>query len=151
MVLASKYISHIVRGISSGWEALKHNRRLPNKLAEKYGQTFEEMYNAPPNEEELKVLERLSNGGEEDPKERIIMEMLYQVIKYKCLEQDISIDMVLPRGELKKIRSDEDDALVLLGDGWRTEMLGTYFLNWLSEASKMKVDLLPNKIIIHPE
>lgn len=88
---------------------------------------------------------------DEDPKEQIIMEMLYQVIKYKCLEEDISINMVVPRGELRKIRADEDDALELLAGGWRQEMLGAYFLDWLSNANRMKVDLLNDRIVIHPE
>ncbi|MCB0588513.1 MAG: HRDC domain-containing protein, partial [Phaeodactylibacter sp.] len=151
MVMPAKYIGHIVRSISSGREALKHNRRIPGKLAEKYGATFEELYRRPASPEEREILQRLPSEQDEDPKEQIIMEMLYQVIKYKCLEEDISINMVVPRGELKKIRADEDDALELLAGGWRQEMLGAYFLDWLSNANRMKVDLLDEKIVIHPE
>ena len=151
MVLPAKYISHIVRGISSGREALKHSRRIPTRTAEKYGAIFEELYNRPVSDEEREILKRMPSESDEDPKERIIMEMLYQVIKYKCLEQDISINMVVPRGELKKIRADEDDALDVLAVGWRQEMLGAYFLDWLSNANRMKVDLLDDRIVIHPE
>ncbi|MCO6479346.1 MAG: HRDC domain-containing protein [Phaeodactylibacter sp.] len=151
MVLPAKYISHIVRSISSGREALKHNRRIPRRTAEKYGAIFEELYNRPVTDEEREILKRIPSDIDDDPKEQIIMEMLYQVIKYKCLEEDISINMVVPRGELKKIRADDDDALDLLSGGWRQEMLGAYFLDWLSNANRMKVDLLENRIVIHPE
>ena len=151
MVLPAKYIGHIVRSISSGQEALKHNRRIPSKMADKYGATFEELYKRPVSDEERQVLKRIPSENDEDPKEQIIMEMLYQVIKYKCLEEDISINMVVPRGELKKIRADEDDALELLAGGWRQEMLGAYFLDWLSNANRMKVDLHDNRIVIRPE
>ncbi len=150
MVLPAKYISHIVRGIASGKDALKQNRRIPNKMAEKFGREFEDMYQQEITPEEKEILRRIPSEIDEDPKEKIIMEMLYQVIKYKCLEEDISINMVVPRGELKKIRADDDDALELLGDGWRKEMLGAYFLDWLSMANEMKVDLEPGRIIIHP-
>ncbi|MCB0546102.1 MAG: HRDC domain-containing protein [Phaeodactylibacter sp.] len=151
MVLPAKYISQIVRSISSGREALKHNRRIPGRTAEKYGGVFEELYNRPISDEEREILKRIPSEMDEDPKEQIIMEMLYQVIKYKCLEEDISINMVVPRGELRKIRADEDDALELLAGGWRQEMLGAYFLDWLSNANRMKVDLLNDRIVIHPE
>ena len=151
MVLPAKYISQIVRSISSGREALKHNRRIPSKTAERYGAIFEELYNRPVTDEEKEILKRIPSDLDDDPKEQIIMEMLYQVIKYKCLEEDISINMVVPRGELKKIRADEDDALELLAGGWRQEMLGAYFLDWLSNANRMKVELHENRIVIRPE
>ncbi len=151
MVLPAKYIGHIVRSIPSGREALKHNRRIPPKTAEKYGAIFEELYQRPATEEERQILKLIPSENNEDPREQIIMEMLYQVIKYKCLEENISIDMVVPRGELKKIRADEDDAPGLLAGGWRQEMLGAYFLDWLSNANRMKVDLLEDRIVIHPE
>lgn len=151
MVLPAKYISHIVRSISSGSEALKHNRRIPPKTADKYGAIFEELYKRPVSDEERKILKQIPSDHNEDPKEQIIMEMLYQVIKYKCLEENISIDMVVPRGELKKIRADDDDALELLAGGWRQEMLGAYFLDWLSNANRMKVELLEDRIVILPE
>ncbi|MCB9298191.1 MAG: hypothetical protein H6559_34490 [Lewinellaceae bacterium] len=102
MVLLTKYISQIVRSISSGREYLKHNRRIPSKTAERYGAIFEELYNLPVTDEEKEILKRIPSDLDDDPKEQIIMEMLYQVIKYKCLEEDISINMVVPAAKSKR-------------------------------------------------
>ncbi|HQU58225.1 MAG: HRDC domain-containing protein [Phaeodactylibacter sp.] len=151
MVLPSKYISHIVRGIPSGPEALRHNRRIPDKIVDRFGKTFADLFSREISEEEQLLLGRIPSEEEEDPKEEIIVEMLYQVIKYKCLEQDISVNIVLPRNAIKKIRAKEDDALELLDDGWRKEFLGAYFLEWLASATELEMDLHPDRIILLPK
>lgn len=150
MVLPSKYISHIVRGIPSGQEALRHNRRIPDKLVDRFGATFAELFTREISNEERRLLGRIPSEEEEDPKEETIVEMLYLVIKYKCLEQGISVNIALPRNAVKKIRAKEDDALSLLASGWRKEFLGAYFLDWLASATELDMELQPDRIILLP-
>ena len=150
MVLPAKYISHIVRGISSGANALRQNRRIPNKLAKKYGDEFERLYKKEATQEELDILKRLPSDSNTSPEEDVLMELLYHVIKYRCLQEDISINMVVPRQILKSIRSGEETAREAIGEGWRKEMLGAYFTEWLSTAKEMDVRLHDDRIELWP-
>jgi ribonuclease D len=151
MVLASKYINQIVRGISSGKEALVQNRRIPSKLIARNGATFEELYHAEITEEEQELLKKIPSEVDEDPQEKVVIEMLYQVIKYKCMAEEMSINMVLPRNILKKIRANDNDAYHLLGDSWRKEWLGAYFVDWLANAKSLDLQLLEDKIVLIPK
>ena len=150
MVLASKYIGHIVRGIPSGANALQQNRRVPNKMAQKYGQEFERLYKQEVSEEEREILSRIPSEEDISPKEEVLMELLYHVIKYRCLEEDISINMVVPRHILKAIRSNEETARDAIGEGWRKEMLGEYFIQWLASAKEMDLQLKDDRIVLRP-
>ena len=150
MVLASKHIGHIVRGIPSGANALQQNRRIPNKLAQRYGKEFEALYKRDVSEEERHILARIPSEADISPKEQVLMELLYHVIKYRCLEEDMSINMVVPRNLLKTIRSGEETAKDAVGDGWRKEMLGAYFIEWLATAKDMNVQLADDKIVLIP-
>lgn len=151
MVLPSKHIGHIVRGIPSGANALQQNRRIPNKLAQKYGKEFEALYKKDVTKAEQEILSRIPSEADISPKEQILMELLYHVIKYRCLEEDISINMVVPRHLLKTIRSGEETAKDAVGEGWRKEMLGEYFIEWLATAKDMNVQLADDKIVLIPK
>ena len=96
MVLSSKYIAQIVKGISSGKDALFQNRRLPSKVVERHGDIFESLYRQEISDEEQTLLKRIPAEIDEDPRETIVIEMLYQVIKYKCMEDEMSINLALP-------------------------------------------------------
>ena len=78
------------------------------------------------------------------------MELLYHVIKYRCIQEEISINMVVPRQILKSIRSGEETAREAIGDGWRKEMLGAYFTEWLATAKEMDVRLHDDRIELWP-
>ena len=150
MVLSSKYIAQIVKGISSGKDALFQNRRLPGKVVERHGNTFESLYRQEVSDEERALLKRIPADVDEDPRETIVIEMLYQVIKYKCMEDEMSINLALPRNILKKIRTNDSDAYHLLGDSWRKEWLGVYFVDWLASAQSLDLELLDDKIVLIP-
>lgn len=151
MVLPAKYISHIVRGISSGGNALKQNRRVPDKLAQKYGKTFEDLYHQPITAEEEGVLARIPKESDTPAEEEVLMELLYQVIRYRCLQEDISINMVVPRNILKAIRSGEETAKEAIGESWRREMLGAYFMDWLATANTIDLRLMDDHIELWPD
>jgi ribonuclease D len=150
MVLPSKNISYIVRGISSGKDALSQNRRIPGKLVQKYGTLFEQLYDKGITDEEKALLEKIPTEVDEDPREKVVIEMLYQVIKYKCMEEEMSINMVLPRNILRQIRANDKNAYRLLGHGWRKDWLGAYFVNWLATAQSLDLQLLEDKIVLVP-
>ncbi len=151
MILPKKVITQILRTIPAGAKALRENRRVPKKLAGRHADTFEEMYRAEITPEEKKLLRRIPVQEKEDPEETIIMEMLYLVVKYKCLKQDISENLVLPRSILKDIRLDPSRSEELLGSTWRSDFLGPAIVHWLRNIDQLNLDLEGDEIRLHLE
>ena len=151
MILPKKVITQIVRTIPAGAQALKDNRRVPTKIASRHGDTFERMYKAEITDEERKLLQRVPSQEKEDPEETIIMEMLYLVVKYKCLRHGISENLVLPRGILKELRRDPSQADALLVDSWRSEFLGPTLVHWLRHFDRLNLDVEGEEIRLYLE
>jgi len=151
MILPKKVITQIVRTIPAGAQALKDNRRVPNKIASRHGDTFQRLYQAEITEEERKLLGRVPSQEKEDPEETIIMEMLYLVVKYKCLRHGISENLVLPRGILKELRRDPSQADILLDDSWRSAFLGPTLVHWLRHFNRLNLDVEGEEIRLYLE
>lgn len=148
MVLPKKMISQIVRTIQSGADALHNNRRIPSWVVKKYGDTFMGLYEAPATPEENRLLKRIAReDNNEDPRNEALLEMLYLVVKYKCLEENISTNLVLPRSFLKKLKSDAGLEETLF-DGWRSEFLGENFIHWLEQYDQMRLAVNPGEITL---
>ncbi|MEL7119517.1 MAG: HRDC domain-containing protein [Bacteroidota bacterium] len=147
MILPNKMMGHVVRSIGSGKAALKNNRRIPAKLSKNYGDLFEEMYNREKTEEERQVLKQLTNGHIDDPKQELLIEMLYLIVKYTCLERQVSPNMVFSKAELKKTLNNRDLALKLLGTGWRKELLGEDFSEWILNIDQLQLEVQDGKVV----
>ncbi|RMG78333.1 MAG: ribonuclease D [Bacteroidetes bacterium] len=140
MVLSSKLISQIVRAVSSGKEALVHNRRIPDQLIRRYGDTFVELFNRPITEEEKAVLAQIPKDKSDNPRQDIIMEMLHLLVRYKCLEENISHHIVMPRTFLKRMKADKDYFEDSMKNGWRRAFLGEEITNWLANRTQLELD-----------
>ena len=141
MILPSKLIGHIVKGMRSGKKALKDNRRLPNNIIEQQWETFQGFYQADVTQEERDALKKLKKNRDEDPKTDLLYEILYSVIKYKCLEEDVAASIAFPRGDLKKIKENPLHAEHLFGKGWRQEFFGKTFTDWLKHFGKLDIEI----------
>jgi ribonuclease D len=141
MVLQSKLISHIVRGMRAGLEALRENRRLPSKIIQRFGQEFQRMYDAPMTSEEEELLKRIPREGGENAQQDLILEMLHLLIRYKCLQEQMSPDLVFPRAVLKKLKGDPAYFDPVMESGWREEFLGPELVNWLRNRDRLEIVL----------
>lgn len=141
MVLPSKMIGQIVRTMNAGKDALRQNRRIPPKIYDRYGDTFEDLFNKTPSQEEEELLQRIPMEVQEDPQEEVILEMLFLLIKYSCLENDVSPNLVLTRNTLKKLKADPDSLSPTFFTGWRKELLGDQFIEWLENFDKLHLDI----------
>lgn len=146
MILPKKMISHIVRTIQSGQDALRNNRRIPKRIANKYGDTFEALFKQEISKEEKRLLQRIERQDAEDPEGDILLEMLYLVVKYKCIKEQISTNLVLPRGLLKKLKTDAGLVEEELGDGWRGEFLGDTIIRWLMHYDQLDIAVAQEEI-----
>ncbi len=145
MILPGKYISAIVRAVHSGLDALKHNRRLPDNMINRYGQIFVDMYNQSATEEEKEVLKQIPRDNSENPKQDIMMEMLDLLVRYKCLQAGISNNIVMPRGVLKKMKNDKEYFDTSLETGWRKEFLGAEIISWFKYRRNLEIEFLNGK------
>jgi len=146
MVLSSKLLSHLVRGISSGKEALFRNRRIPDKIVSKHGAMFEDLFQEPASEEEKAVLKQLKKPKGDDPREDMLQELLYLLVKYKCLENDITPLMVMPKNAIKKLQEGDEELERSLKSGWRRELLGDALVDWLQNFDRLDLKVVDNRI-----
>lgn len=124
MILPGKLISQIVRGMSSGRDALLRNRRLPEKMIRQHIDQFEKFYKEPATDAEKSVLKQLPAEESEDPYEEMLQETLYLLVKYKCLENGVSPTLALPRAAIKKVRNGDEGLEESLKNGWRKALFG---------------------------
>lgn len=148
MVLPSKMIGQIVRSIHSGKDALKSNRRIPDKIAQRYGDTFVELYKKSITAEEKRVLKKIPNDYVDNPKNDLLMEMLNLLIRYKCMQEGVSPNLVLPRSIVKRLKAEESFNEPLLENSWRREFLGEDFINWLKYRDQLEIEMSGGKIAL---
>lgn len=141
MILPAKMIGHIVKGMKAGKNALKGNRRLPNKIVEQHWATFADFYHEPATEEETEVLKRVKKTRSDDPQKDLLFEILYSVIKYKCLESGVAVEIAFPRADFKKIKEDINHADVVFNAGWRQLFFGKTFNNWLKSSKHLHIEI----------
>ena len=139
MVFSSKLLSHLVRAIPSGKKSMINNRRLPDNLVRKYGDMFLDLYGTPASAEEKEVLKRLPKPKGDDEEYELILDMLYLMVKYKCLKEGLSVQLVFPRGELNKMKVEPNYQSVLLQTDWRSEFLGNEVLSWLQNRERLEI------------
>ncbi len=149
MILPAKHIAPIVKGISAGLEALQHNRRLPERTIQQHGRLFVQMYNTPALPEEKALLNRIETHEEaEDPMEDILQEILYLLVRYKCLESGITPSFVMPKGALRKLKNGLDDNAENLEHGWRRRLLGEDIFHWMANYDRLELVVEAGKIEI---
>ncbi len=146
MILPSKLLGQIVKGVRSGKEALKQNRRLPNKTIDRFGDAFVKMYNGEVTAEERAVLKRIPRQEDEDQLDEILLEFLYLLMKYRAQEEDIAHALVMPRNAIKRMKSDPATRQNILGSGWRRALLGDDFVNWLENYDHLHVHIKGGRI-----
>ena len=146
MILPSKMIGHIVKGMKAGKNALKGNRRLPNKIIEQQWDTFEAFYNQPATTEEKALIQLVRSTRSDDPEKDLLFEILYSVIKYKCLESGVAVEIAFPRADFKKIKEDINHADVVFKEGWRQQFFGKTFNSWLKNSKHLHIEIVKQTI-----
>lgn len=148
MVLPQKLIAQIVRAIRGGKQALLENRRIPDHLVRKHGKTLEDLYERPVEPEERAVLKRLPSPPDEDARDEMLLELLYLLMKYRCLEEGIAHALVMPRNAIRRMKNDPEVLEDMLGSGWRSELLGRDFVNWLEHYDSLELSIDGGQIAI---
>ncbi len=147
MVLPSKFIAPILRGIESGKHALLDSRIIPDRLVTQHWDTFQKLYQKKATEEELEILKRLPPLSKEDPKKDVSMDLLHGLVKYKCMESGVAPSLVLNKSDLTYAKAGED-IFSTDGNDWRREFLGEAMLRWLNERRELEVVMRDNEVVL---
>ena len=145
-VLQTKLISQIVKAMRGGLQGLKENRRIPDFVYRKYAQTWLKLYEEPATAEEKAVLKRLPSAPNEDARDEILLELLYLLMKYRCLDENISHALVMPRNAIRRMKNDPKILENILGSGWRRELLGKDFVDWLEHYDTLDLHISGGQI-----
>lgn len=141
MILPSKIISQLLRGVRGGKESMLENRRLPNKTIQRFGDLFVKLYTSEASDEELTIVRQIQRSSQEDEDDDMIIELLYLLMKYRANEANISHALVMPRNAIRRMKQDESIRKSILGSGWRRELLGEDFVNWLRHFDHLKMSI----------
>lgn len=149
MVLPSKMINHIVRNVGAGKDALKKNRRIPDKVTDKLGDVFVQLYQLEESEVERSMLAKIPDFDKgDDQNEDIIIDLLYLLIKYKCIEDKVATSLVCSKNQLLRFKLDRTYREAAIGHGWRRIFLGDDMASWLDNMEDLKLEINGGKIEI---
>ena len=84
---------------------------------------------------------RLSDFKKEDEDSDMLLELLYLLMKYRCIEEEVSHQLVMPRNAIKKMKNDEKVRKQLLGSGWRRALLGEQFIEYLKHFDQLSLSI----------
>jgi ribonuclease D len=62
-------------------------------------------------------------------------------MKYRCLDENISHALVMPRNAIRRMKNDPEVRENLLGSGWRKELLGADFVQWLEQYESLELKI----------
>ena len=88
----------------------------------------------------LKSIETAIKPLAQKDRQDILMEMLHLLIRYKCLEENISHSLVMSRTILKKMKADKDHFDDCLENGWRRIFFGEEISKWLKNRNNLILD-----------
>jgi ribonuclease D len=148
MILSSKLISHVVKTVRSGKDALLENRRVPASIVNRHGKEWEQLYQQPATAAEKALLLQIANDDNEDERDEILIEFIYLLMKYRCMEEGISHSLVMPRNAIKRMKNDPAVREDLLGNGWRRQLLGDDFERWIAHFDELKLSITGGNITI---
>jgi ribonuclease D len=151
MVLPSKLISVIVRIIGSGKKNLMDDRRISQKTFKNYWEVFNELYQRKLSDEDRDLLASVPEPYDEENDQSTLLDLLNFVMKYKCQQNNVSPALLLPRAEFNLMKKDKAFFPSRLASGWRHEVLGDDFLEWLRKRNPLSITLSGNRCTLEME
>ncbi len=148
MILPRKVLGVIVQNMSSGKAALKDNRILNPRVIENNWTTFNQLYQATPTNEEEELLKTIPKKMVLSDSEELSSELLYIIMKKRCMDADVASEMLVSKNSLKQLRYKEnyDDHSLL--KGWRRKFLGDEFIQWLTYEGDLVMQIEEHQFVI---
>ncbi|MEL6923101.1 MAG: hypothetical protein AAFO94_03565, partial [Bacteroidota bacterium] len=99
----------------------------------------------PINDAEKDFLRNLPKEPEDNAQQELLMDMLYLLVKHKCLTEKIAPTLVIQRTILKKMAADPNYVEETLETGWRRKLLGEELVKWLRVRNEMEFEMKNGK------
>lgn len=138
-ILQNRHISTVLRATKDGPNAFRSNRTMPEGVWRKYLPEWQNLWQTKPTPEERNWLEELPAPAPDDPEHEWSMELLYHFVKQRCLEQEISAALLLPKGDFNKLKGEGNGFDNSLLHGWRAELLGENLVRWLQQRGYLRI------------
>ena len=148
MILPKKLMGVIVKNISLGKTALKDNRIISNRVIERHWSTFNRLYQDRITEEEKEILTQIPKKMELSPSEELSAELLYLIMKKRCMDSDIATEILISKNKLKDLRLHANFDEHPLCNGWRRAFLGEDLVRWLTRDGDLKMTIADGRCVI---
>ncbi len=139
MILPNKQISQIVRSVPSGVKGIKGNRHISPRFSNRYAEFFYKLYSQKSTKEERAILEKIKREDVLTQEEEVLIEFLYLLVKYRCIEEDISTSLVIAKSGIKKLSTDKALLEKFRKSKWKRAFLGESLFKWLQAPHKLKI------------
>lgn len=140
VVLQAKYITPIVKAIKSGREGFTNNRVLHDGVWKKNLDEWLKLYKTPATEAEKNLLDSLPGHIAEDPELEWTLDLLYLLVRRRCLDHKLSPALVMPRGDFNKMRNPAAELEAHYLHGWRADLLGPELIDWFTRRQEMRLE-----------
>lgn len=147
-ILQQKYIPVIVKGLSKDLKGLEQSRRLPAGILKKNREKLLEIASTPIMDEEEEIIDQVKKLEKEDSVLALNYEILYQIVSLICFKQNISIDLVIPRGILKQIKTDSKIGIQIILNSWRKEFLGSAIIHFFNNINRLDYTFQDEQFIL---
>ncbi len=138
-ILQGKYIGGIVKAVKNGREGFQNNRTLHEGVWRKNLEEWLALYRLPATEEEKAVLAALPGSVADDPEGEWTMDLLYLFVRRRCLDQQLSPALVMPRGDFNRLRHNDAELDESYRAGWRADLLGPEIIDWFERRERMEL------------
>ncbi len=141
MVLPSKTMMLIAKGMGQGRSGLRQNRMIADKLIQNYWDLWSQLFKDPITDAEKTLLQQIPKWREESPEQALSSEFLYLLIRERCFKARIAHTIVLSKSALRS----HDKSLEA---GWRKELLGESLIEWIQSQKLVSFEVQDDRCIV---
>ncbi|NJM45258.1 MAG: ribonuclease D [Alkalinema sp. RU_4_3] len=141
MVLPSKTMVPIAKGMGQGKSALHQNRMISDKLIQTHWGLWSKLFKDPMTPEEKAMLKEIPKWQEETPEQAMSTEFLYLLIRDRCFKAQIAPTIVCSKSSFRS----KDKGL---DSGWRRTLLGESLIEWIHSKKKMAFDVQGDRCVV---
>ncbi len=140
-------ITDLLRTLPSGRKAVIADTRIKKSKLYKFIQEVIYLYESKVPQNDINEYEntRIENKEYRDN----LIEFFYLTIKQICIEKNISINVILTRTDIKRIKNIKGYAEIVFAEQWKRDFIGNTLLRLILECDKISIDILKNGITIY--
>jgi ribonuclease D len=147
-ILSNKQLMEMAKLISSGSEALFRSRILPKAFIRNHKDRLIQWYQQPAGTDELALLYQYAPREAVDPAVEGRTQLVLLLLQAYCLEQHLSLDLLLPASENKKYRIIPGYRFEDLYRGWRANFLPRVWQELLENREHLRFQMREDGILL---